>query len=127
MKRNIYWFLSLFYAGIIFFLSSYPIPAQMPSFAFSDKVVHIMEYGILASLIYMALKSTHTVTYKFILLAFVLAFLYGISDEVHQYFVPGRHADIFDVMANGIGAFCFPLVLQKFRMKPAITTAGKNT
>ena len=114
MKRYVYWFLPLFYAGMIFFLSSNTIPVKTPSFVFFDKMVHVLEYGILASLIYIALKSTDSIRYKIIPLAFVLASLYGISDEVHQYFVPGRHADIFDIMANGIGAICFPMVIQKF-------------
>ena len=113
MKRNVYWSLPVLYAGIIFFLSSHPLPVKTTPFASFDKIVHILEYGILASLIYFALKSEFALTNKIILLAFVLSFLYGISDEVHQYFVPGRHADIFDVIANGFGSFGFPLVIQK--------------
>jgi VanZ family protein len=31
--------------------------------------------------------------------------LYGITDEIHQYYVPGRVASIGDIAADCIGAF----------------------
>ena len=44
------------------------------------------------------------VTWRRGLLALVLATLYGVTDEFHQMFVPGRTADRYDVLADGIGA-----------------------
>jgi VanZ family protein len=38
------------------------------------------------------------------LLAIITATLYGVTDEVHQYFVPGRILSHFDIIANGIGS-----------------------
>jgi VanZ family protein len=37
-------------------------------------------------------------------LSVLSAGLYGISDEIHQYFVPGRSADVMDVAADFVGA-----------------------
>ena len=37
-------------------------------------------------------------------IAIVLATLYGVSDEFHQLFVPGRSADRYDVLADCVGA-----------------------
>ncbi len=37
-------------------------------------------------------------------LAVLLASLYGVSDEVHQAYVPGRSADLFDWVADTVGA-----------------------
>ena len=34
----------------------------------------------------------------------LLATLFGVTDEIHQYFVPGRQADVFDVVADAVGA-----------------------
>ena len=101
------------YAGLIFGLSAYPLPRRIHFVCSSDKIVHIIEYGIMASLIYLALNNFKIRRYKLFLLTFIITFLYGFSDEFHQYFVPGRTVDLFDVMANGIGAFCFPLAIRK--------------
>ena len=111
-KISIYWLLSLLYMGLIFCFSAYPEPIKVPSFPYLDKLVHIFEYGLLASLIYLALKDTNAAKHHLFELAFAIAFLYGVSDEIHQYFVPGRHPDVLDVVADGIGAFSFPLALQ---------------
>jgi VanZ family protein len=76
--------------GLIFYFSSYPEPIELPSFSYSDKLLHIVEYGILASLIYLALRDLNSAKHHLVALAFAIAFLYGVSDEIHQYFVPGR-------------------------------------
>ncbi len=39
------------------------------------------------------------------LLSAVSASLYGISDEIHQSFVPFREAEVADVIADILGAF----------------------
>jgi VanZ family protein len=36
--------------------------------------------------------------------ALLISIAYGISDEVHQAFVPGRVADAYDVLADAFGA-----------------------
>ena len=121
MKINIYLIFSLLYMVLIFFLSSYPTPIRTPSFALFDKIVHMVEFGVLALLIYLALRDTNAAKHHLFVLAFMITFLYGVSDEIHQYFVPGRKADIFDVIANGIGAFCFLMVI---RLKGLLITAN---
>jgi VanZ family protein len=44
------------------------------------------------------------VTWTAGLAAIVLATMYGVSDEFHQSFVPGRSPDRFDVVADCVGA-----------------------
>lgn len=109
-----YWMLSLIYMGLIFCISSYPEPTKVPSPPYFDKAVHILEYGLLASLVYLALRDMKVPGRYLVGLAFAIAFLYGVSDEIHQYFVPGRHAEILDVLADGIGAFSFLLAFQYY-------------
>jgi VanZ family protein len=36
--------------------------------------------------------------------AFAVAILYGLSDEWHQSFVPGRTPDVWDLVVDAIGA-----------------------
>jgi VanZ family protein len=44
------------------------------------------------------------VTGRVVLVAVALATAYGITDEVHQAFVPGRSPDPRDVVADAVGA-----------------------
>ena len=55
------------------------------------------------------------------LLSILSASLYGISDEIHQYFIPFREADIFDGIADFMGAIVAVLVYQIWvgRNRPA--------
>jgi VanZ family protein len=47
-------------------------------------------------------------------LAVVLSTLYGVSDELHQAFVPGRHADLWDVVKDALGAVLGALAYRWF-------------
>lgn len=92
--------LALGYAGLIFFLSSqssFPVPRGIFSF---DKVIHLVEYAVLALLVARALRPWPHAAFG----AIVLATLYGVSDEFHQSFVPGRSSDPYDAIADGLGA-----------------------
>lgn len=85
------------YCGLIFFLSSQSrfdfAPTGLWDF---DKLIHLAEYGVLAALL---LRATHSVP-----VSLLTATLYGVSDEVHQYFVPGRSASVYDALADLAGA-----------------------
>ena len=41
-----------------------------------------------------------------------ISVLYGITDELHQYFVPGRDCSIFDLTADAIGGFSGALIAR---------------
>ncbi len=85
------------------------------------KVCHLTEYAIFATLLWTALvRSYHHTSLKiwhWRYAAYVLLFAasYGITDEVHQLFVPGREGTLRDVIIDTIGAaiglailwFCF--------------------
>ena len=45
-----------------------------------------------------------------VIAAGLIATLYGISDEMHQSFTPGRSPDAFDVIADAVGATLGALV-----------------
>jgi VanZ family protein len=100
--------------GLIFLFSSFPPPIELPSFSLADKLAHLLQYGLLASLIYFALKRAQVNCHP-ILVAFLIASLYGVSDEIHQYFVGGRDADVLDAVADAVGSFVFPLGIHAIR------------
>ena len=97
--------MALYYL-LIFYLSSQSYPDQsLPSFifGFGDKILHACEYGIFGILLYRAFKQT-TDTAGSMSLAIICVIAFGISDEVHQWFVPQRQADLWDLVADTFGA-----------------------
>lgn len=116
------WFFTISYMGLIFYLSSledtelsqsyvnlicYFFPNKSPELLhppqYFDKILHVINYAILAFLSYFSFKKSGVMKYVF-LLSVVLAVLYGITDEFHQFYVAGRHASVRDVIANSVGA-----------------------
>lgn len=90
---------------ILLAATSFPTNA-VPSFGVSDKLLHISAYfclGILLNLTllfqnkYSFLKRRsgwHTIS---------IGIIYGIFDEIHQYFIPGRSMEFLDFTADFIG------------------------
>jgi VanZ family protein len=93
------------YAGLIFYLSSRSsLPVSLPRFFGADKVAHFVEYGILGFLLVRALAGYKVALHRAVWVAITLALAYGISDEVHQAFTPGREPSVWDVVADLLGA-----------------------
>ena len=72
----------------------------------SDKHAHVGVYAALWTLLVRALAGAKWsgVTTRVALAAFALATLYGVFDEVHQHFVPGREVSAADLFADSVGA-----------------------
>lgn len=71
------------------------------------KTAHIFEYGILATLIYRGLINSKVEKKKAMYFAVLTAFLYGLTDEFHQSFTPGRGSKFTDVLIDTTGATIF--------------------
>ncbi|MFQ5902012.1 MAG: VanZ family protein [Thermodesulfobacteriota bacterium] len=102
--------------GLIFYLSSNPYPEYIPEVWNLDKLIHIGEYGILAILWFRALGISKTSCRGKmpLILAIIFTVLFGITDEVHQHFVPGRYASIYDIIADGSGAWLGLWLYRRF-------------
>ena len=100
-----YWLPILLYCLLIFIQSSYPSPRIEPNLPNFDKVLHFMGYALLGALFLRAFYSTSiNRRLKLIfMLSILLSGLYGISDEIHQPFVPYRDADAMDALADFLG------------------------
>ncbi len=69
------------------------------------KTGHLIVFGILFTLLYRALKETTRLqVFRVAFVSFLLSVLYGLSDEYHQTFVPGRQGLLRDVIIDGLGA-----------------------
>jgi VanZ family protein len=102
-----YWGPVCGYAGLIFYLSAQSHPETNLPFVthVSDKVLHVVEYAVLGALCYRALRGSGNDAWRqqAIPAAILLASLYGMSDEVHQAFVPFRESSWLDWLADTVG------------------------
>jgi VanZ family protein len=106
------WLPVMVWMCLIFFNSSIP-GSKIPSlFRFQDIVFHLFAYFILALLFSRALKNTflNINSFKIIIFTVIFSVVYGISDELHQVFVPDREFASFDIIIDGIGSFLGALV-----------------
>jgi VanZ family protein len=90
---------------LMFFVSAMPEPPSAPG-GMSDKGAHGLAYALLGVLVLRALSGARWsgVTMGTAAAAFLIATVYGVSDELHQRYVPGRTADVRDLAADAVGA-----------------------
>jgi VanZ family protein len=96
---------------LLFWQSSYPGIISEPLFAYEDKVLHFLAYCLLSFLCARDLKAQKpfwSIT-KIKIITIIFACLYGLSDEIHQSFVPSRFASTGDFIADCAGSIagCF--------------------
>ena len=111
-----YWLPVIVYCLAIYIQSDLPSIEHIPTFEFSDKVLHFCAYAVLGLLFYRAYQTLRIKSdpRMLILISIASASLYGISDEIHQYFVPFRDASIWDAVANTLGAICGVYLYHKW-------------
>ncbi len=106
----------LLWLGLIFWLSSRSTLVEIESQTWERviyKSAHMGVYAVLAWLWWRALASPRQATWPVLLLALGLTILYGISDEIHQRLVPGRHGQIADVLFDAGGALAMVLLIRR--------------
>jgi VanZ family protein len=93
--------------GMIFYLSHQPGDFSIfPQFFGIDKLLHVIAYGSLAAACLYGLnpltKSSSRALTAIVVVLFCI--LFGLSDEYHQSFIPGRSVSAWDLVADGVGA-----------------------
>ncbi len=83
----------------------------------SRKGAHLVEYGVLALLLLRAFSAEGWERRRALGAAFLFSVAYAASDEIHQYFVPGRYAKVRDVALDGLGA---ALALSVYARRSAV-------
>jgi VanZ family protein len=91
--------------AVIFYASSIPDLTALPG-GISDKVGHGIGYGLLGALLLRAFAAARLANVGAATSwpAWLASVAYGVTDEFHQRFVPGRTPDVNDVIADGVGA-----------------------
>ena len=90
--------------GYSWYLSSQESIAHMPHFWNADKFVHCICFAGLAFWVAFGAGTKARAHWR-ILLPIIVVSAYGIIDEIHQCFTPGRESSIFDWLADTFGAF----------------------
>ena len=102
-----HWISVLAYAGLIFYLSAQPylgVPHEIIFLDPQNLMLHILEFLPLGFLAARAFAMTPRFSdFHPAVLPVLLGSSYGLGDELHQFFVPGRTASIFDAAADSMG------------------------
>lgn len=108
------WIAVALWMGVIFRFSALPgsdVPGKYGSAA------HFVEYAVLGALLWFALVRNSRMAP--LAAAIVVASFYGITDEFHQYFVPGRVPDVADWGVDTLGACAGALLAARLMKKGA--------
>ena len=142
-KRRTPWLLVLIWMFLIFFLSSQQaadsnqlstgitklivdmisgtFPGLTPQAQWLNHIVrknaHFIAYMVLGLLQVNALYLNGTRGRKAFMLALAISFLYAVSDEFHQTFVPGRSGEFRDVIIDTAGALTGIGIYMLIRIK----------
>jgi VanZ family protein len=106
------WGPALLCAAAIFIASSRPT-VKLPPIGHADKVSHFGAYSVFGA----ALAYGGAATGVGPLPLMIAGSLYGVSDEVHQGFVPGRSPDIMDWVADTLGVIAGVLAFFRFHTR----------
>jgi VanZ family protein len=75
------------------------------------KTAHVIIFGGLCMLLYASFYGYVGKSIKSGIWSWTATVIYGITDEIHQYFVPGRGAQIQDIFRDGKGALVGCLIM----------------
>jgi len=105
IRTSLYKYPAILYAALIFILSANPSISPPPGFVLEDKIYHFIEYGIFSFLLFLAFYHSRREFLKknVFLLCCIIGMTYGLSDEIHQSFVPGRSCEFLDFVADCLG------------------------
>jgi len=126
------WAPFILYYLLITFLSHIPgddIPTFFEPFTYFDKIVHFTIYFFLGVFLIRALlmeKKMQRMRRTFLYFTLISS-LAALLDEYHQYFVPMRHVDFWDFVADCAGAFSgYGLYMFGMRFGKKVVKKKKN-
>ena len=113
---------ALLVAGLLWFISDQSTLPQPKGILGWDKLQHFIAYGALGFAIGLWISSAFWKRRPALalLLATLAGSAYGAVDEIHQYFIPGRHCNVWDWIADTIGVFfgALAIMLVMKKLKP---------
>ncbi len=117
-RKIFFWIILIIYSLVIFVFSSRPEVRVEQFFYGQDKVIHFLTYGIHAFLCLAALSDKILILKLFhYFLALAFSVLYGMFNEIYQYFIPEREFSFGDILANSLGIITFLILVYIFQNK----------
>ena len=107
LKKILKWIPAFFIMGVSWYLSSKSLIGYMPKFFGADKLVHLVCF---AGLAFWVAFGFNLKKYSQFWISSVFVSVYGIIDEIHQSFTPGRSVSFFDWCCDSIGAVLGSLI-----------------
>jgi len=96
--------ITLFGAGLIFYISSLSFGESEPGFGIWTIVYHFAAFFCFSFFLFISLVRGKKK--NIFVPAILIAIFYAITDEIHQYFVPGRFCTVYDVLIDSVGVMC---------------------
>lgn len=119
MKKLTNWIPAILVMTLIFAISSVK-GVTINQIGLGKESYHINGHFLL----FVLLCLTYYKATKNILLSMFITIMYGISDEIHQKFTPGRSSSMFDIYVDSMGAVLAGIVLWK--LQPYLPKILKN-
>jgi VanZ family protein len=111
--RALYWVPALGWMALIFVLSAQSeFPEPPISFLGIDKLAHLGVFAVLGLLIALAWLPFEVLSWKRVWLVTFLVAAYGLSDELHQLYVPEREFSAWDILADAAGGLLAAFALR---------------
>jgi VanZ family protein len=118
---------AIVWALVIFAASSIPA-SKLPRIVLkiSDKIIHASVFLVFGLLVYRALEiriQRSSFDWRRALISVCAVTAYGVLDELHQSFVPGRTTDIWDATADATGGLLSALILYLVYRRRKVETS----
>jgi VanZ family protein len=110
-KRCFYLFMTLIVAAIIFCASMIKPTMETTKNNFSI-IYHFGVFFMFTFFLFLTIKKEKA-DIKIMLIVFLISVVYAFSDEIHQFFVPGRFVSLKDILIDGAGNLCAIFLINR--------------
>lgn len=111
-------------SSVINLLSSLPLVGNIIDVMIANDIAqfvvrkgaHMFSYAVLATLAFMSMYDININIKNTAIKSVMIAFIYALTDELHQLFIPGRSGEFRDVLVDTTGAIigiCFVYLIIK--------------
>lgn len=115
-QNKLSWFITIIGAILIFYISSLSFaPSAAGGTNFLAILYHILAFFSFSFFLFISLVRGQK-KYMLFSIVILISFMYGLTDEIHQYFVPGRACAFFDVFLDSVG-IAFASLIYLIRLK----------